>query len=198
MRVFLRQRRQDPRACRDRSTCIISHPGTPRHILLFLIIITTWITVITLQWEREASLFLQQRAPGNPTPQLHYDGVSLAITLQMSTDTSDPFNYRDITVGSGHFYHHVRGSGFATGHRWSKSGAYGSVANDTDELTLTCFSLGPLGWAHQPPHGLVSAVAVLLVEAVPAAWTWTHKKNNMDHFSRILSRILNLGTKGET
>lgn len=42
----------------------------------------TWITVITLQWEREASLFLQQRAPGSHAPQLHYDGVLVAITLQ--------------------------------------------------------------------------------------------------------------------
>lgn len=55
------------------------------------IIITTWITVIRPQREREASPLLQQRAPGNPTPQRHYDGVSLAITLQMSTDASDPF-----------------------------------------------------------------------------------------------------------
>lgn len=115
VRVFLRQWRQDPRACRDRSTCIIRHPSTPRHILFFLIIITTWITVIKLQWQREASLFLQQRAPGNPTPQRHYNGVSVAITLQMSADTSDPFNYWGITVGSGCFYHHVRGSGFAAG-----------------------------------------------------------------------------------
>lgn len=109
VRVFLRQWRQDPRACRHRSTCIISHPSTPRHILFFLIIITTWITVITLQCEREASLFLEQRAPGNPTPQLHYEGVLVAITQQMSTDTSDPFNYWGITVESGYFYYHVWG-----------------------------------------------------------------------------------------
>lgn len=114
MRVFLRQWRQDSRACRDRSTCIISYADTPTHILFFLIMIITRITVITLQWEREASLFLQQRAPGNPIPQLHYDGVSVAITLQMSTDTSDPFNYWDISVGSGYFYHRVRGQ-FAAG-----------------------------------------------------------------------------------
>lgn len=106
VRVFLGQRRQDPCACRDRSTCIISHPGTPRHILLFLIIITTRITVITLQWEREAAVFLQPWAPGNPTPLLHYEGVS---GLQMSRDTSDPFNYWEFPVGSGYFYHYVRG-----------------------------------------------------------------------------------------
>lgn len=167
VRVFLRQRRQDSRACRHSSTCIISHPGSPRHILFFLIIITTWITVITLQWEREASLFRQQRAPGNPTLQLHYDGVSVAITLQMSTDTSDPFNYWGITVGSGYFYHRVRGVRICC--RWR--GAYGCVVNHTDETRLTCFSLGPLGRAHQSPHGLVSAVTVLFVEAVPASWT---------------------------
>lgn len=127
VRVFLRQRRQDPRACRHSSTCIISHPGSPRHILFFLIIITTWITVITLQWEREASLFRQQRAPGNPTLQLHYDGVSVS-TLQMSTDTSDPFNYWGITVGPGYFYHRVRGVRICC--RWR--GACGCVVNHTD------------------------------------------------------------------
>lgn len=39
VRVFLGQRRQDPCACIDRAACIISHRGTPRHILFLLIII---------------------------------------------------------------------------------------------------------------------------------------------------------------
>lgn len=56
VRVFLREWRQDPCACRDRPTCIISHSGSLRHILFLLIIITTWITVITVQQERERRL----------------------------------------------------------------------------------------------------------------------------------------------
>lgn len=36
---------------------------------------------------------------------------------------------------------------------------------------LTCFGLGPFGGAHQPPRGLVAAVAGLLVETVPASCT---------------------------
>lgn len=42
-------------------------------------------------------------------------------------------------------------------------------------LMLTFFGLGPLGWAHQPSHGFISAVTVLLIEAVPTSWEWPCK-----------------------
>lgn len=88
VRVFLRQWRQDSRACRDTSTHIITHPGTPRHILFLLLIITTWITVITSQWQRVAALFLRWWAPGSRT---------LGVSLNDTTDQSDPFSFlRDI------------------------------------------------------------------------------------------------------
>lgn len=46
-----------------------------------------------------------------------------------------------------------------------------SIKYGRGKVRPTGFGLRPLGRAHQPPHGLISAVAVLFVEAVPAACT---------------------------
>lgn len=58
----------------------------------------------------------------------------------------------------------------------------------TDKLTRTCFGFGPLWWAHQPPHGLVSAITVLFVEAVPATWTRAQEKTQSTHCLQRFSK----------
>lgn len=142
VRVFFGQRGQDPRACRDRAAHVSTH--------VLFIIITAPITVITPQQRREASPPPpQQQAPGNPRPRLLYDGVLLQQTPSARWDASHPFNQRPGGLLSEFC------------ERMSHEG----------EPRLTCFGLGPIGRAHQPPRGLVAAVTVLLVEAVPPSCT---------------------------
>ena len=104
------------------SLTILALPG---NILFFLIIITTLITVITLQWEREASRFRQQWAPGGR--------VFVSKTLKMSTD---PFHSWD-TVGSKHFFPLCGGGQARVVH-----------SSVNMETFMTCWSWPVLVWGH--------------------------------------------------